>query len=215
MGRIATYLPPVRVHPRLRLHQMWMSMKHWRQAARQGRPEVRFVRSPNLTYAFFHRTADSDSPAQPQHGHGSIRYLRPTLLTSLIPQSPFRSRRLLVRSESRQLATGLLHFWSESTFLRPVGSFEDTHSRHHMQKTIVEQPPEENIATVMDRMRLVFRMHANVVSPPSTASRVQKEVLKTIRHSFMKMTQGRLSSRIGVNHHILEETSPSISFKIT
>jgi hypothetical protein len=148
MGRIATYLPPGRVHllPRPRLRQMWMSLKDWRQTARQDRLEVRPVRFPNLTEVFFHRTA------QPQHGHGNIPYLRLTLLTSLIPQSLFRSHRLLVRSKSRQLATSLLHLWSRSTFLRPVRSFEDTHSRHHMQTTIVEQPPEESIATVTDSM---------------------------------------------------------------
>jgi hypothetical protein len=138
------------------------------------------------------------------------------LLTSLTPQRPPRSRRLPIRSTSRQLAASLLHFWSEGTFLRPVRSFEDTHSPHHMRKAIVvEQPREGNIAKVMDWTRLVFRKHADVVSPPFTASRAQKKVLKTTRHSSMKMTRGRLSSRIKVNHRILEDTSPSISFEIT
>jgi hypothetical protein len=91
---------------------------------------------------------------------------------SLIPQRPPRPRRLLVRSTSRQLAASLLHLWSESTFLRPVGFFEDTHSPRHMRKAIiVEQLPEGNIVKVMDWTRLVFRKHTDVVPPPSTASR--------------------------------------------
>jgi hypothetical protein len=62
----------------------------------------------------------------------------------------------------------------ENTFLRPVASFEDTPSRRRLRKTFVRQLSEDHIiAKLMDWTQPVSRRHADVVSPPSTASRAR------------------------------------------